>query len=113
MALLYEDRERVDLGVYIDSKSLIDFTETELSFYVFSFIFIHGFIFLNLFLVFSLFSFPALCLHSAVIISYRGNNVILAFGRCLLLLYRQILPAETWNFVLGLAVAELSTQVTV
>jgi len=47
LALHYEDRERVDLGVYIYFKSLIDFTETELlSFCVFSFIFILGFYFL-------------------------------------------------------------------
>jgi len=47
LALHYEDRERVDLGVYIYFKSLIDFTETELlSFCVFSFVFILGFYFL-------------------------------------------------------------------
>jgi len=47
LALLYEDRERVDLGVYVYFKSLIDFTEAELlSFCIFSFIFILGFYFL-------------------------------------------------------------------
>ena len=100
MALHYEDTERGDLGVCIYFKSLIDFTETELlSFCVFSFIFILGFFFFSFCLVISLFIFPALCLQSSVIISYRGSNVVLAFGRCLLLASRQILPAETCNIV--------------
>jgi hypothetical protein len=101
LALLYEDRERVDLGVYVYFKSLIDFTEAELlSFCIFSFIFILGFYFILFFgfcLVISLFSLPALCLQSSVIISYRGSNVVLAFGRCLP--SRQILPGETCNNV--------------